>query len=424
MSNSVAIATVTAVLGKLLETGIKINDDGNPDPDLTDLDVTTQPPGKARNTKTSNQVNIFLYNVLPDPAICNMDLPRTVRSGEYGLPPLALNLQYLITAYGKGDDDRLAHRILGRAMRILSDFPLVGVSNLFDSAEIRGLLSVSGIDLQPEHVRITRLPLSLDELSKLWMMFQTDYRISAAYQVAVVLIESMQPARSALPVLRRGAADEGAAVSAARIPILTGIQPSGSMPSATQGADVTVLGRFLDAEGIQVRFTSLRLAAPVEMAPVEVHSDSVRVHLSSLAEDPSAYATWVPGFYTTALAVRNPGKPVLVTNEVAIALAPVITIFPLSAPAGDLVLTVTCTPRVHDDQSAILLFGDSQVPAQGRNTPADTSQPTSFTFLVRNTLPGTYLVRLRVDGVDSLPFTVSGTPPLIDFDPGKKVTIT
>jgi hypothetical protein len=425
MSNSVAIATVTSVLAKLLDTGVKLNDDGTADPDLTDLDVTTLPVGKARNNKTSNQLNIFLYLALPNAALRNADFPRKVRSGESGIPPLALNLHYLITAYGKGDDDRISHRIIGRAMRILSDFPLVGVSSLFSSSEIQALLSVSEIDLQPEHIRITPLSLTLDEMSKLWMMFQTDYRISAAFQASVVLIESMQPVQSAYPVLKRGAGDEGAVVSASRMPILTAVQPASSMPAATLGTDLKIEGRYLDAEGATVRFSNMHLPAPVELDPLPDHmADRIGVHLASLAGDTEAYTRWIPGFYTVALICRNPGQPALITNQVPVALAPSIGISPLTAPAGDVLLTITCTPRVRDEQPVVLLFGESQVPVRTRSTPTDPLQPTTFTFLVKKAVAGTWLIRLRVDGVDSLPFIVSGTPPLIDFDPGQKVTIT
>jgi hypothetical protein len=425
MSSSAAIATITAVMAKLLELGIKINDDGSTDTELTDLDVTTLPPGKARpGTKTANQVNIFLYHVLPNASVRNMDMPRTVKPGESAIPPLALDLQYLITAYGKGDDDRLAHRILGRGMRVLADFPLVGVSNLFDPTEISSLLSDSNIDHQPEHVRITQLPISMDELSKLWMMFQADYRISAAYQVSVVLIESLQPVRSTLPVLKRGASDRGASVSATRLPILTGAEFADSMPSMRLGTDVKILGKYLDVEGGRVRFTNMRLAAPIERTAVKTLSDSLIVHLGGLAEDSTAYTTWVPGFYTAALLIDVPGNPLLVTNEVPVSLAPTISISAHSAPAGDLTLTVTCTPRVHDDQTALLLFGDGQIAVLARNTPDDPALPTTFTFQIKNAKPGVHLVRLRIDGVDSLPFTITGTPPVIDFDPNQKVTIT
>jgi hypothetical protein len=43
---------------------------------------------------------------------------------------------------------------------------------------------------QVERVRITLQPLTLEEVAKLWNVFQTPYRISVAYEVSVVLIES------------------------------------------------------------------------------------------------------------------------------------------------------------------------------------------------------------------------------------------
>lgn len=424
MSNSLAIAAVTAIISRLLEKGVKLNDDGTADQDLTDLAVTTLPPSKARGTRTSNQINLFLYQTVPNATFKNMNLPL-VRSGETGIPPLALNLNYLITAFGKNDDDILSHRLLGRAMRILNDFPLAGASSLFTSGEVKGLLSGSGVDMQLEKVRITSLPLTLDEMSKLWTMFQTEYRITAAYQASVVLIESTQPVKSSLPVLKRGASDEGAAVQASHIPILTHIQPSGSMPSATLGTDITICGQYMDTDNIRVRFSSRLISSPIERNPLpEIQPDHIVFHLASLNEDSDAYVTWMPGFLTVSLVIRQPGKPVMTTNEVSMTLAPVITVSPAEAPAGDVTLTITCIPRVRDGQHVVLLFGNSQIPVQTCNSPIDKSEPTTLTFLVKNAKPGSYLIRLRVDGVDSLPFNVTGTPPMIDFDPQKKVTIT
>jgi hypothetical protein len=425
MSNSAAISAVTAALGKLLETGVRLADDGTDDPQLSDLEVTAQPPGKARGTKTTNQINLFLYQAVPNPSLRNRNFPRTAREGEAALPPIALNLNYLLTAYGRNDDDRLGHRILGRAMRVLNDFPLVGVSELFSSAAISDLLSESGLAFQPENIRITLIPLTLDELSKLWMMFQTDYRISAAYQVAVVLIESSRPARSALPVLNRGTGDRGALVEGSRLPILTGAGPSGPVPGAVLGSTVLISGTSLDAEGIRVRFSTIRLSGPVERDPLPgATADSLAVRIPDTGEDPGALAAWAPGIYTIALAIRSPGKPLLVTNEVPIALAPSITILPSTATAGDLDLTIACRPRLTAEQAAVLLFGDRPFRETARDTPADTALPTRLRFLVRGATPGRYLVRLRVDGVDSQPFLVSGSPPVLGFDPAQEVTIT
>jgi hypothetical protein len=39
-------------------------------------------------------------------------------------------------------------------------------------------------------VRVTLQPLSLEEMSRLWSTFQTQYRLSVAYEVSVVLIDS------------------------------------------------------------------------------------------------------------------------------------------------------------------------------------------------------------------------------------------
>jgi hypothetical protein len=38
--------------------------------------------------------------------------------------------------------------------------------------------------------------------------------------------------------------------------------------------------------------------------------------------------------------------------------------------------------------------------------------------------PGEYLVRLRVQGIDSLPLRIKGLPAKMDFDPQQKVTVS
>src|SRR4051794_38914453 len=119
MSNTPAIASVTATLQAILTHAIVA------DSDLADTTVTTLPPGKARDTNTHNQLNVFLYLALPNNTWRNMDIPGQFNRGETGLPPLALNLYYLLTAYGRNDDDVYSHRLLAAAMRLLHDEPLL-----------------------------------------------------------------------------------------------------------------------------------------------------------------------------------------------------------------------------------------------------------------------------------------------------------
>ena len=204
MSNSLAISAVTATLRRLIIRGVS---------DLPNQNVTTKPLDKARpNGTAADQLNIFLYQTILNAAWRNMDMPRQVRPGETGQPPLALNLHYLITAYGENDDETKSHGWLGRAMGVLHDHPVLA------GQEIQDALAGSELESQIERVRITPQPLTLEEMSKLWTAFQTQYRISVAYAVEVVLIESTRRSRTPLPVLTRGEDDRGVSAQADLIP--------------------------------------------------------------------------------------------------------------------------------------------------------------------------------------------------------------
>jgi hypothetical protein len=175
MSNSLAIAAVTATLRRLLDQELNA--------ELPGTRVSTRPPDRARDGQTGNQVNLFLYQTLPNAAWRNM-AASAGRDAAASLPPLALNLYYLLSAYGQGEDDPepMSHRLLGAAMRVFHDHPVL------EPDAIREALAGSQ---QTERVRITLQPLSLEEMTKLWTMFQTQYRLSVTYEVSVVLIGSL-----------------------------------------------------------------------------------------------------------------------------------------------------------------------------------------------------------------------------------------
>jgi hypothetical protein len=117
------------------------------------------------------------------------------------------------------------------------------------------------------------------------------------------------------------------------------------------------------------------------------------------------------------------GVPVMASNEVAFALAPRITVTPISAAPGTLNLTLTCEPRVAAGQRALLVFGDQQIEPDSITNPADTTQPTTLAFTVPGVAAGIYIVRLRIDGADSIPVVIGGTPPVASFDPSQRVTV-
>jgi hypothetical protein len=115
------------------------------------------------------------------------------------------------------------------------------------------------------------------------------------------------------------------------------------------------------------------------------------------------------------------------TNQLPLAFAPRVTAIAPPSPvardaSGDVTLTISCSPQVRPAQRAVLLVGDREQVAEPH--PVDT---TTLQFVIRDApVVSAAVVRLRVDGVDSLPFTRVAVPPPphMAFDDAQRVTIT
>ena len=427
MSDSLAIAAVTTTLRNLLDAGLNA--------DVSGTTITTRPLDRARQGINGNQINLFLYHTIPNAAWRNMDIPWKVRPGETGQPPLPLILYYLVTAFYGEDEDSVdttteanrilgSHRLLGRAMSILHDHPLL------DNAAINSILPADDLLEHPydqlDRVRITPQPLSLDEMYKLWGGFQTQYRLSAAYELSVVLIESARPARAPLPVLRRGSQDQGVFTQPGLSPTLFEVRLPNGKPAAELGDTLELRGTNLDAGNLTARMEHTLLEVPIDLAPLPGATfDTLRVQLPDTSVDPNVPSLWPGGIYTLSILVQKPGLPAWTSNAIPFALAPQITLLAPSggtAPAGDLNVSLECIPQIRVEQRATLLFGDRQVQPGSLTTPADPTAPSTLAFLIENIGEGVYVLRLRVDGVDSIPVDFSASPPA--FAVGQKVTIT
>jgi hypothetical protein len=105
MSTALAIAGVSAALRDLLNDGfVNHNVSGVVGSTVT---VSTLPPDKVVKSDgiEATQLNLFLRRVTPNSGWRNEGLPSRDGSGRARLsnPPLALNLHYLISAYGEAD---------------------------------------------------------------------------------------------------------------------------------------------------------------------------------------------------------------------------------------------------------------------------------------------------------------------------------
>lgn len=401
MSNSLAIAATTTTLRSLLFQGVRN--------ELGSGSVTARPLDKARGNNDGNQINLFLYHAAVSGAWRNMDMPHQGKAGETSPFPLGLELYYLVTAYGENDNDIQSHRLLGQAMSVLHDHTVLSPAEIELATrpnEADSALFSSDLHRQIERIRLVLLKLSFDEISHIWRPFQAQYRISAAYQASIVLIEGGLPVKTPLPVLRRGSEDRGAIAVAALPPTLLEISLPNRKPSAEVGDIVVIRGDLLEGD-LTVRFRSVLSDAEIEIAPLSDRTmNELRVQLPETLD-------WVSGLYTVSV-VDRASVSGWATNDLPIALAPkVTTVDPRTAPSGDVTLTLACTPEVRSTQRISLLWGDREIPPE-------TISPLSFR--IPNAQPGNYIVRLRVDRVDSIPVNFGARP--LQFAENQTVRIT
>ena len=409
MSTDLAITAVTRTIRQLLDD--EIEDTWGPilEGELSkSVEVTNLLPHKVRDKHaTANVVNVFLYKTDYNAAWRNMDEPT----------PLAINLEYLITAYGEDDEEEAAHYFLGQAMRILHDFSVLP-RDLFKS-----VLSKAKVHQQIEKVTITPKPITIEELSKLWGMFQTQFRICASYLVTVLLIDSQADARMALPVLTRGPDDSGVTALAGALPVLDDAKAATGFAAARLGEDVIVYGERLDMSGLVARVKHPLMTEAFDLAVTNVDAGRVTFTLPAAA-DPGVAAAWPAGIYTVALSGTLPNGIAWATNSVSFPLAPSITVSPTvaAAPGAPFDVTIEAIPQIRDEEPQIvIIYGNTPRPVKSLTQPGNPDDPTEVVFEAPED-EGLYRVRLRVDGVDSIPI-LKTVDNKFEFDPNQSVEV-
>jgi hypothetical protein len=215
----------------------------------------------------------------------------------------------------------------------------------------------------------------------------------------VVLIDSTIAVKAALPVLTRGPADNGFNAQAnltPPFPEITDVTLPNRQRSVTPGDAITFEGHDFTGN-MQIVFKHRWLPKPIRLAPQAGGSaDKITVIIDN---DP---LKWPAGLYTVSLESTDnkatPKERTRVSNEVSIALSPLITSkFPLKGAAGDVTIDLACSPHVVPEQRCAILLGDREIIAEPLTVASG-----KLRFVVKAIEAGSHLVRLRVDGVDSL----------------------
>lgn len=424
MSNALSVAAVTAVIKDLLDNAV-IGQSVNSAVGGS-VTVTALPPSRVAVGKDEvPQLNLFLYHVAPNPGWRNVGLPSTGSRGErLANPPLALDLFYILTAYGKESFE--SEILLGYAMQLLHENPVLGREAIRKAlVSTQGSSSPAGPRLLPpamealkssdladqvEIIKITPMPMSVEEISKLWSAFQASYRPSVAYQVSVVLIESSKQSRSALPVLTIGLNDQGVRCETGIIPpypVLTEVVLKGGQFSAKLGDDLTIKGISLIPGPVKVVLWNARIKSPWILNGTSSETE-IKVSLPEGPAEPDPdhpepSTLWPAGIYALSAAF-GAEEDEIITNELAIMLAPSIVGIESSNKSS---VKVTLLPQVRTDQRVSLFLGGFEIPSKPRSGPTYTTE-----FDAIEVPKGSYLARVRVDGVDNQFIDLSTTPPV------------
>lgn len=416
MSNPLAITTVSALLQWLLA-----NRFGQPDVSLGgQVKVTTLPPDQVKLEGNSLlQLNLFLYQLSPNPAWRNVGLPARDERGErVANPPLALDLHYLLTAYA--NSNLHAEALLGYAMQVLHEMGILTRKYIQNSIqaiasdptvplEIRSKLGEVGLESQIEQIKLSPEALSTEEHSRLWSAMQAKYRPTVAYQVSVVLIEAQRSRRVALPVRPEGV---GVYARPLRFPRLEAVR---ARPSANAdllppsepillGYHLVLQGQNLSGEVTQVRVGGQSLT-PAQVSDTEISfplPTGLRAGPQTVMVQQQHLLGEAPAAFT------RPGEE---SNPLAFLLSPGVSVVKVGGK-----LELTFTPRVGREQQVTLLLNEFDptpptdrplraysFPAPAHNGIGDPNQPDTdkISFTLSGVEPGDYLVRAQVDGAHS-----------------------
>ncbi len=171
MSLYPVIHDVSETLRKLLDDNLVASDS---------LAVTVDSPQRV-TLSTEHLLNLYLYQVVEAQFTRNRG-PMFAGSHDQKRAPLPLNLFYMVTPYiNQNVDGKDEHLILGDAMRVLYDHPVL------TDPLLQGSLAGSG-----DQICLVLCKMNLEELTRIWNALQMPYRLSVCYEVRIALVDSQQ----------------------------------------------------------------------------------------------------------------------------------------------------------------------------------------------------------------------------------------
>jgi uncharacterized protein DUF4255 len=433
MSTALAIASVTAVLKDLLNNGLIDHDVGA---SVGEVIVSTLPPDRidALDAQKKSRLNLFMYQVTPNQGWRNVALPSRNSNGDrVSNPPLALDLHYLLTAYGA--EELHSEILLGYGMQLLHETPVltrdairrsltppspVGAGG--DLPPALAALFTSQLAEQVEQIKIAPSALNTEEISRMWSAFQAKYRPTAVYQASVVLIQSRGSTRSALPVRTRTVK-----VVPFKQPIIQSVNSRATPADPIVSGQPILSGFQLVLVGFDLRGEETQVLIGGNLVPANQTEVTDAQIIASIPPATPAGVNGVQVVHKTLLGSPPVPHRGVESNVAAFVLQPRIENIGTSnlQSSGSLRsanINLTVKPAIGDTQRVVLFLNqfmpiaspppDVDLMPDSYSFEAPTRRPLSpptsppgpsenITIPIKGVKAGSYLVRIQVDGAES-----------------------
>jgi len=405
VSGFAGIGGVSATLQALLADRVERPPEVTVDPMPIPVHVGIPP----EDSDDEVRLNLFLYRITENPYLKNQEIPGRGQGNGYGHPPLSLNLHYLLTAYGRVGagaattgtpvDERIAHFLLGNAMRILHDFPVITENVLLNSGAPALHTSLRG---EYEKVKLTLDPISLEDVSKVWTALDRPYRLSAAYQVSVVQIESTKPNRHPRRVGEPPPAGPRVRAVSGRRPLIREIvgEPL-SGPYARIGDRLRIRGTNLTGDDLSITLGDTDVTAGL--------TGGRDVELSvNVPDDPGLQPGVLPVRIRKWVDVGDPPQRRVAfrSNAGVFVLVPSLeAVTPATITATSRRITLEGSRLFDPSRESVTVIGDTvEVPSsEYLDPPGEDQSPRKFRVEVPDEVPpGVHAVRVRVNDAESL----------------------
>jgi hypothetical protein len=260
-------------------------------------------------------------------------------------------------------------------------------------------LANSDLSEQVEMIRAEFVPISTDELSKVWSVFlQTPYVLSVIYKITVVVLEGEDPALVSLPVRDYRT---NASIFSKQPTVDLVMSAEGRYQPILANSTLAIRGKMLANAIVTIRIGG------VEVTPTIIQETEITLPLTLVP--PEALRAGVQGLQVIhgqrlALQERIESNVAPFVLRPSIQEVSLVNIEGTNDEPRDARVEVVADAIIGQGQRVILILNE-KIPVQPAayifNAQSRSSDTVYLTFSLFNVKSGEYLVRIQVDGAES-----------------------